>query len=285
MRNLADALPTRPTSLRCTSLRAVAALASTLALSGCAQLQSLLGAVGPMIQAPAVSLKEIALAQAPSQKALSAYFCPRVLQTKLNLGVAGELACRGFFGAPPSTDQLKVSFDVRVNVANPNQIPIPLASALTAINVFPGQQQSQLGAVCVSMCGPQDPACAPQDQHACPTSATDITNRAEIAQALGKLVVSEGARLATGEPLGITAPQVSAANNLDVVVRLAFDPQQLLPILEQFAEQAVEQLKQGQMATLAIPYALNGTLFTGNLGTAGVLSAPFGPLSGTWQPQ
>ncbi len=266
------------------ALRTAWALALMLSLSSCAQLSSLLNTAAAL-QPPSVSLKEVTLAQAPSQQVLTAYFCPRVLSSRLNLGAASDLICRPFFGAPPPPEQTKISFDVRLNVQNPNQIPIPLASALTAVNVFPGQQQSQLGAVCVSMCNPSDPACGAQDPHACPANATDVTSRAEIAQALGRMVIAEGARLASGEPLGIKAPQVLASSSIDVIVRLAFDPQQLLPLLEQLAGQVAEQLRQGQRLSFAIPYALSGTLFTGDLGTAGVLSAPFGPIEGTWQLQ
>jgi hypothetical protein len=258
-------------------------LTLSLLTSGCAQLSSILAGAAA-IKVPGVSLKQVSLAETPSQRMLAAYFCPRVLKERLNLGVAADLICTQSFGPALPTEQMKVSFDVQVTVQNPNQIPIPLSSALTSVNVFPGAQQSQLGAVCVSMCQPDDPQCGAKDANACPAGATDITQRAEVAQALGRMVIAEGARLATGEPLGIKAPQVASGGALDVVLRIGFDPQQLLPILQQLASQAANELKQGHGINLSIPYTLSGHVFTGNLGSAGILSAPFGPISGTFQP-
>lgn len=264
-------------------LRMLALCALAVAFSSCAQLNTLL-ANAAALQAPTVSLKQVALAATPTQRALTAYFCPRVLRERLNLGVASDLICTQAFGGAPSQDALKVAFDIHLSVQNPNRVPVPLSSVLTSINVFPGAQESQLGAACVSLCSSEDARCAAKDRNACPVDATDITQRAEIAQALGKMVIAEGARLATGEPLGVKAPEVLANGALDVVVRLGFDPQQLLPILQRVAGDAASQLRDGKPISLAIPYKLAGNLFTSNMGSAGVLSAPFGPIDGTWQP-
>jgi hypothetical protein len=201
------------------------------------------------------------------------------------MGMAGELACSQFFGRVPDTQALKIGFDIRLSVANPNRVPLPLSSVLLAINVFPGAQQSALGAACVSLCSPNDPQCGGRDANACPSGATDVTKRAEIAQSLGKIVIAEGARLASGEALGVKAPQVLASSTLDVVVHVSLDPQQLMPILQQLANQSGDQLREGKPLSLSIPYSMTGTLFTGPMGSVGVLSAPFGPTSGTWQPK
>ncbi|MET0340758.1 MAG: hypothetical protein ABW252_07135 [Polyangiales bacterium] len=263
---------------------ALAAFAGVLAVAGCAQLQSVLNAAVQLVP-PQVALQEVALAQTPSQQSLRAYFCPRVLSEQLSLGgTASNLLCSQFFGAAPAADALKVAFDVRLNVKNPNRVPLPLSSILTAVNVYPGQQGSELGAACASLCSPEDPACGAKDANACPSTATDITNRAEIAQALGKMVIAEGARLATGQTLGVKAPEVLADQSLDLVVRLSLDPMRLLPVMQQFAKQAVNELKQGKAVNFAIPYQLNGNVFTGAMGSAGTLTAPFGPIDGNWTP-
>jgi hypothetical protein len=270
-----------------------AALPASLTLSLCAALTTLAGCdvlrsvVGTAldIQPPQVALQEVALAETPSQQSLRAYFCPRVLTEQLSLGgTAANLLCGQFFGRAPAAEQMKVAFDVRLNVKNPNRIPLPLSSILTAVNVFPGQQQSELGAACVSLCSPQDPACGARDRNACPSDATDVTQRAEIAQALGKMVIAEGARLASGAALGVKAPEVLADSNLDVVVRLSLDPMRLLPVMQQFARQSVDELKQGKAVSFAIPYQLQGNVFTGAMGSAGTLTAPFGPLAGSFTP-
>jgi hypothetical protein len=252
-------------------------------LGGCAELNHML-ANGIPLKPPTVTLKDVALVQVPSQRSLTAHFCPRVVNDRLHLGLAGELACSQFFGRTPDAQAMKVAFDMRLSVTNPNHVPLPLSSVLMAVNVFPGAQQSELGATCVSLCSPDDPQCGARDANACPTGATNITQRGEVAQALGKLVIAEGARLATGEPLGIKPPQVVASSTLEVVVRLTLDPQQVLPLLQQFANQAADDLRAGKPLNLSIPYSMNGTVFTGPMGSIGVLSAPFGPISGTWEP-
>jgi hypothetical protein len=258
-------------------------LGAAFLLGSCTQLNALL-ASSAALKAPSVTLKQVSLAETPSQKRFAAYFCPRVLKERMNLGMAADLICSRSFGPPAPTEQMKVSFDVQLSVQNPNQIPIPLASALTSVDVFPGAQESQLGAVCVSLCAPDDPQCSGQDARACPANATDVTQRNQVVQAIGKMLIAEGARLATGQPLGLEAPKVAASSALDVVVRVGFDPQQLLPVLQQLAGNAASQLQQGQPIKLSIPYSLAGTMFTGSMGTAGVLSAPFGPVNGSFDP-
>ncbi|MET0389867.1 MAG: hypothetical protein ABW321_28100 [Polyangiales bacterium] len=248
----------------------------------CAQLNTLMNQASSLTP-PKVALKQVTLAQAPSEKLLTAHFCPRVLDQQFHMGIAGELACSQFFGRAPDPQAMKVVFEARLSVANPNRVPLPLSSVLVAVNVFPGAQQSELGATCVSLCSPDDPQCGRHDANACPSNATDVTKRADVERALGRLVIAEGARLATGQPLGIKPPQVLAGSELEVVVRLALDPQQLLPVLEQFAKQAAGQLREGKQLSLAIPYQLSGNVFTGQLGTAGVLSAPFGPIDGRFE--
>ncbi|MET0387340.1 MAG: hypothetical protein ABW321_15335 [Polyangiales bacterium] len=265
-------------------LRTGALCAVALGFLGCAQLNSIVSKA-TQLQPPKVELKSVELAQAPNERALTAHFCPKVLDDRFHMGIAGELACTGFFGRAPDAQALKFAFDVRLSVGNPNRVPLPLSSVLMAVNVFPGAHESQLGATCVSLCSPNDPKCGGHDPNACPADATDITKRDDVANALGKLVIAEGARLATGQPLGIKPPQVVANSSLDVVVRLALDPQQLVPILAQFANQAADQLREGKPLGLSIPYEMKGNVFTGPMGSAGVISAPFGPVSGTWQPQ
>ena len=254
-------------------------------IAGCDVLRSVVN-TAVNLQPPQVALQEVALAETPSQQSLRAYFCPRVLTEQLSLGgTAANLLCGQFFGRAPAAETMKVAFDVRLNVKNPNRIPLPLSSILTAVNVFPGQQQSELGAACASLCSPDDPACGPKDRNACPVDATDITQRAEIAQALGKMVIAEGARLASGASLGVKAPEVLADSNLDLVVRLSLDPLRLLPVMQQFARQSVNELKQGMPVSFAIPYQLQGNVFTGAMGSAGTLTAPFGPLAGSFTPR
>jgi hypothetical protein len=253
-----------------------------LTATGCESVEAALESA-LTLEAPKVALQEVSLAEAPSQQLMRAYFCPRVLSESTPLGLGAELACGQLFGSAPSTEQMKVAFDVRLAVTNPNRVPLPLSSILSTISVSPGQQQSELGSACVSLCSPDDPECGARDAHACPAEATDVTQASEVAQSLGKLLIGEGARLASGQGLGLEAPEVIAQGTLEVVVRFALDPQRLVPVMLQLAKQSARELQQGQPVTFAIPYQLKGVVFSGSLGSAEPLSAPFGPIDGSFQ--
>lgn len=262
--------------------RSVLAGAVLMMLSGCPALQAALENYAK-IDPPKVTLQGISLADTPTQRSLSAYFCPKLLRERAGLSIGADLLCSQFFGPAPAMDALKLGFDVRLGVQNPNKVPLPLSSILSAITVFPGQQQGELGAACVSLCSPEDPECGQRDQNACPTGATDVTNAADVQAAFGKLLLGEGARLATGEGLGVKPPKVIAESALDVVVRFSLAPERLVPVLEQFARQSVGELQAGRMPSFAIPYQMRGNVFTGPLGSAGQLSAPFGPIDGLFE--
>ena len=47
---------------------------------------------------------------------------------------------------------MTVSFNLRFHIANPNQVPLPVASALVATTLFPAATSQKLGAVCVTLC-------------------------------------------------------------------------------------------------------------------------------------
>jgi len=221
------------------------------------------------------------LVQAPSQRDLNAYYCPRVLREH-GLGAGADLACGAAFGSPPAEQAMQVAFDLRFNVANPNQIPLPLSEILTAITAFPNAANQALGAVCLRLCAPGDARCrGGADPTACRSAPGDIRTLNDFPQALANFLVAEGVAAASGQPVGFTAPQVLAGSSLDVTARLALVPEGLLPVLEQLARQSFDQLRAGQRVTFAIPYQLQGTVF-GDAGSLGRVAAGFGPVAGDW---
>jgi hypothetical protein len=252
-----------------------------LPLAGCVQLKDALQGAG--IEPPDVSLEDLAMVKMPGQPELRAYFCPRVLSGRLGLGETGAaMVCSGFFGPAPATDELGLSFDLALRLKNPNRVPLPLHAIATAVTLFPGQEQSQLGTTCLKLCSAADPGCRSAEQDAC-AGATDVTRGGEVANAVGKLLVAEGARLASGEPLDLKAPKVLPDEELAVVVRFSLAPQQLLPLVQQLAQRSAEQLAKGEAVSFDIPYALSGKVFADG-GSAGLLSVPFGPVEGDFEP-
>lgn len=253
-----------------------------LACSGCAELQSALDQTGQLAP-PQVTLDEVELVSTPSQQMLRAYACPRVLEDRAGLGAGAALVCRQFFGPPPAPEAMKIGFDLHFDVANPNRVPLPLASLLTAVRVFPGQAGGELGATCVRLCAPDDAACAGDEQQdPCRAGATDVTDAQDVRRALGHMLIDEGIRLAAGGELEAALPRVSAGDSLALVARFALDPEAVLPIIEQLARQSLDEFQAGKPVTFALPYTVQGTLFADG-GAFGRLAAPYGPLDGTFE--
>ena len=176
---------------------------------------------------------------------------------------------------------MEVAFDLRFKVANPNQVPIPLAEVLTAATVFPGAASQRLGAVCVQLCPPGAACSGAPVPGTCQASSRDIRSASDFQNAAANMLLAGGIAAATGQPLSFVAPQVSAAAELEVVVRFSFGPEQLLATLRQLAEQSVAELKTGREVTFSIPFRLEGTVWF-DVGSLGRLAAGYGPIDGTW---
>jgi hypothetical protein len=252
-----------------------------LAQSSCSVLQALQQQAGLASKPtpPTITFQGATLVQAPSQAKLAAYYCPDVIPVPL--GGAG-LVCQGFFGRRPNVAEMAVAFDLRFRVANPNQIPIPLASILTAATLFPNVTNQRLGAACVQLCPAGQPGCNGQPAPgACQDSSRDVRSLSDFGGAAANFLITTGVAAATGQPIGFVAPKVSQASQLDVTVRFTLGPDQMLAAMRQVAVQSANQLKAGRKVTFVVPYRLEGTVWF-DLGSLGRLAVGFGPSSGAW---
>jgi len=230
--------------------------------------------------APEVTFNGAELVQSPIASQLQAHYCPQLLKDQGSfLSAASGLICQQAFGAPPTESELAFAFDLRFSVANPNKLPLPVASLLTAIRVFPEGANADLGAVCLNVCGPDDVSC--QQGVGCEQPATDISDAEEIKQAMGHLLFAEGIRMATQGDIGFRLPPVAAHERVDLVARFSLPPQDVLPLLKALAEQSIDQFKKGESVSFEIPYKLAGTVFADG-GSFGILSAPWGPTDGSF---
>jgi hypothetical protein len=262
------------------SRRSIIALA-LLALPSlsCATLQELL-AQGAGLMPPGVTFQGAQLVRSPSRRQISAFYCPRVARGQIPFGA--DLVCSQFFGGAPAQQDMALGFDLHFQVANPNKIPLPLSEILTAITLFPGAAQQNLGAVCFRMCAPGDTVCrAGTDPSACRNAAGDIKTLADFPQAVGNMLLAQGLGAAGGAPVRFEAPKVLAGSAVDVVARFSLAPETIIPILEQLARQSVSELKAGRELSFAIPYNLLGTVFA-DAGSLGRVAAGFGPSAGQW---
>ena len=264
--------------LRGVNLRALSFPLLTLAAAGCIPLQNLSG-VGPSIKPPSVTFVGATLVSTPSRQQLAAYYCPDLVSVPLG---GAALLCQGLFGARPSPDMMAIAFDARLKIQNPNEVPVPLASLLAAITVYPGAVNEQTGATCVQLCQGGPGACAGQDAAtACQATSRDVRSLSDFVNAAAGLVVSNGLAAAAGQPPSFTAPTVMASSELEVVARFSLAPAQILRVMRQLAEQSIGELRQGRAPSFAIPYRLEGTIWF-DAGSFGRIAIPWGPASGTW---
>jgi hypothetical protein len=272
----------------------VAALAAVLFTGlqpSCAMLANVNLPGAGSLTPPVVQFQGATLVQAPTQRALEAYYCPEVVPDPLGLQGGAAVLCRGLFGQRPPAATMAVAFDLRFKVSNPNHIPIPLADVLAAVTVFPGAGNRNLGATCVHLCAPGQPGCAGQSSQPgppdsggvgnCQASSRDVRSMSDFAGATANLLIATGVAAAAGQPLTFTAPQVSAGGDLDVTVRYSFGPEQLLGILRQIASQSVNELKAGRPVTFSIPFRIEGTVWFDG-GSFGRIAVGYGPVDGTW---
>jgi hypothetical protein len=251
-----------------------------LASTSCNLLANLPAELQPVnLTPPKVAFQSATLVMAPSQAQLAAYYCPEVISVPL--GGAG-VVCQGLFGRRPSPSEMMVAFDLHFSVSNPNKIPVPLASILTAATLFPAGSSQRLGAVCAQLCPAGQPGCgggpAPG---ACQASSRDVHSLSDFAGAAANFLIASGVAAAAGRPIGFTAPQVSAASQLNVTVRFSFGPQELLATMRQLAAQSVSQLRSGRTVTFSVPYRLEGTVWF-DVGSLGRIAVGFGPSNGVW---
>lgn len=256
----------------------VITLAASLLLPACIPLQNL-GALGPGIKPPQITFTGATLVSTPSRQQLAAFYCPDLVSVPLG---GAALLCQGLFGPRPSAESMAIAFDARFRIQNPNELPLPLASLLAAVTVYPGAGNQQTGATCVQLCPGGEATCAGQDPAtACQASSRDIRSLSDFANAAAGLMVSNGLAAAAGETPSFRAPTVAAAGELEVVARFTLAPAQILRVMRQLAEQSAGELKQGRAPSFAIPYQLEGTIWF-DAGSFGRVAIPWGPATGVW---
>lgn len=255
-------------------------LLAPLAATSCAEL-NFPGATGlpAAVTLPSVTFGGATLAAAPSGKQLAAYYCPELVSAPFG---TAALLCEQFFGPRPDPRTMTVAFDLHFHIANPNQIPLPVASLLAAATVFPTTANAKLGAVCLSLCPAGAPGCAGAAPNACEASSRDVHSLADFMNnSVPQFLIANGLALAAGQPPSFVAPQVVASSTIDITARYAFGPEQLLAVLRQLAAQAASDLKSGRAPTFTIPYRLEGTIWF-DAGSLGRLAVGWGPTDGTW---
>ena len=178
---------------------------------------------------------------------------------------------------------MTVSFDLRFHIANPNQVPLPVASALVATTLFPAATSQKLGAVCVTLCADGTSCNGTPPPGACEASSRDVRSLSDfVDRSLPQLLIANGIALANGQPPQFTLPPIVASSQVDITVRYSFG-RELLLVLRDLASQSVAELKAGRVPSFAIPYRLEGTVWF-DAGSIGRIAIGWGPAQGVWTP-
>jgi hypothetical protein len=232
------------------------------------------------VQPPVLTFERVDLARAPSATQLAAHYCPDLVSAPLG---GGALLCQGLFGTRPDPATMAVDFDVSFKVTNPNQVPLPLSSLLTAVTVFPAANNQKLGAACVTFCPAEAPNCATGGSNptACQASSHDIHSLSDYAAAAAPLLIVSGLEGAPGQLPSLLAPKLGPAGDLQVVARMSLQPSELLATMRQLAEQSVDDLKKGHPPTFVVPYRIEGTVWF-DAGAVGRVAVNWGPTDGTF---
>lgn len=249
----------------------LAVIAST---TGCEVLDDILGGGDgddPLIQGPTGELVSVQLASAPNVLQVLAWQCD-----ELDLG----LACLAI-GPRPTSDQLAFEFDLNFDIENPNlTIPIPLVETLLGITVF---DTTNLGAVCISLCDPEDTSCEAQADQA---GACDVEGSPEVlgpddlvptVPGLVSLIRGAG----DGTYVNDQWRLLLAGDTTRVTFNFQLAPQGLLELGENLITDALEDLQGANVPELEIPFTTEGTLFF-DVPSVGKRSVGFGPFADRW---
>ena len=247
-----------------------------------AELENQTAAIKPLM--PTVTYEGAELVQSPSKYQMAAYYCPIIVPDPFGIPGSAAVACVAAFGTRPTLDQMRVAFDLKFKVNNPNKFPIPVAELLTAATVFPEKTNQSLGAICVAFCGADQPDCtgAPGPD-ACKAKENDIKSLGDFRNAASNLLIAKGIQLLAGEEPTFKMPEVVQDAEVLITMRFSFGAEALLGVLRELANQALAQIKAGNIdgVEFKIPYIIEGTVWI-DVGELGRVAVGFGPAAGTW---
>ncbi len=257
------------------TLAAMALSAQLMGAEGCEAFVEQLGQTQAGELLPEVEAGGLALRHGPGLEELGAFYCPQVIDDAL---VA--LGCAVALGPPPAKSSLVFEFGVVVNIHNPNDIPVPALDVLLALVLFDGADAESLGAICVSLCGTDDPSCDGTPRPgACEPQGDDIRSLDDFIGRIPGLV----AALATGQALDeLRKSTIAAGGDVSLDLSFALGIDQALSVFEKTALTYVEDQLAGRSTSLTVPVSTEGTVYF-QLPLLGRIGVDFGPLSSSWR--
>ncbi len=223
---------------------------------------------------PEVEASALQLRHGPTLNELAAYYCPRLSGDPLT-----RAACSLTLGPAPHRSHMAFEFGITIRVANPNEVPIPALDILLALTLFDAHEAEALGAICLSLCGADDPECdGTPKPGACVSTQDDIRTIDDFIARLPGLIED----IASGKAEEELRKSTIAAGG-DIVLDLAFvmGIDQALGVFEKTAWAYVEDLLAGRDASLVVPVSAEGSVFV-QVPALGRVGVNYGPLKTTW---
>lgn len=277
--------------------RAALGLGLTPMLTACPLLDGS-GGGGVVPDPPSAGLTAVVLVERPTNNQLASWFCHDLAGNSTLAGVGCETA----FGPQPRKPQMKFVFDTRFELSNTNGFPIPLVEILLGFNVFQGQDQQELGAICVSFCDPDAEDCDLERADACRPADKNIRGIEDFVPTVDDLITIAN-RAVNGDLFADdnlrfrVIPSASAENCsegetpnangecpgvVEASVRFELGIEAMLNILATLVGSSVDALITGGDIAFTIPYSALGTLFF-DVPVLGRFAVEFGPLEGVWE--
>lgn len=224
--------------------------------------------------APEVRVGTLQLRHGPSIGELASYYCPRVIDDPLI-----AVGCAVALGAPPPKTRLAFEFGITLNLHNPNDIPVPTADVLLALTLFEGRDAEALGAICVSLCGTDNPQCDGTPRPgACELRQDDILTLEDLIYAIPGLIYDIASGQAAEE---LRESTILAGGDISLDLAFVLGIDQALEVFQKTALAYVEDELDGRTGSLAIPVSAAGTVFF-DLPVLGRLGVGYGPFGTTW---
>jgi len=243
-----------------------------LAVTNCDQLYSSL----PNSEtAPEVQVGSLQLVDSPPIEKLAAYYCP-----KISSDPAVQVACTFGLGSPPPRSQLTFTFGIGLDIHNPNDIPVPTADVLVALTLFKDANSQALGAICISLCGSDNPDCDGTPRPgACTAKQGDIFTIDDFINAIPGLIHD----LATGQALDdLRNSTILAGGDIHLNLQFILGIDEALKVFEKTARAYVDAELDGRDGSLDIPVSVEGSVFF-DLPVLGRLGVDYGPFSTVWK--
>ncbi len=232
----------------------------------------------PDYDEPTITVGAIALTENPSVLSLAAYYCPRFADDLITRGL-----CELNPEPTPVASELLFKFVVPLQIENPNPFPLPAVELLTALEVFPGETNRELGAVCIAFCDENDADCLDPVEGACSSDEPEIRTAEDFVEAAADFLSIYVTTVATGQvPPELKIKMIQPESSATVVVAFSISPDALLETLWIAFSEHSDEVFNADEFTVVIPYAVRGALWfvIENFGKIGV---NFGPVEGEWE--